>query len=406
MGNNSYFAKRLVLGKLTINILISFIIFLVFIGLIEAILRTTHVFNAKTPWIKPDPILGFRYIPGSNDWHFFENDHPITGRINRYGWRDKEWLLNKPQHVYRVAVLGDSMVASLDVESDRSFLALTEDQLNKSSQQYTFELMNFGLSNISQAEEYLILKNDIIQFSPDIVLLFFFPGNDLHDMNRETASHVKRPFYNISKDGELLLDTSFTEGRYYVIRHGFNLVKQHSALINLIGERYASYKEYRRNKAVNLSGKHGKEHLPGYLSLCTTNPDPIFTKNYRLNKILIKEMAKYCKDREINFMLVTVNIPDIYKPEDEKKYASIDPTFNANFFEDDMQEYAKSLGIEYLGLQKIFRQVYEKTGISLHWSHWNYEGHKVVADILSKKLRTILDKTNVATENSKVTVKN
>ncbi|OOP57117.1 MAG: hypothetical protein AYP45_05355 [Candidatus Brocadia carolinensis] len=90
----------------------------------------------------------------------------------------------------------------------------------------------------------------------------------------------------------------------------------------------------------------------------------------------------------------------------KKKYASIDPTFNANFFEDDMQEYAKSLGIEYLGLQKIFRQVYEKTGISLHWSHWNYEGHKVVADILSKKLRTILDKTNVATENSKVTVKN
>lgn len=71
MGNNSYFAKRLVLGKFTINILISLIIFLVFIGLIEAILRTTHVFNAKTPWIKPDPILGFRYIPGSNDWHFF-----------------------------------------------------------------------------------------------------------------------------------------------------------------------------------------------------------------------------------------------------------------------------------------------------------------------------------------------
>ena len=218
MRDNSHITKTLTLGKLLLNILISFIIFLVFFGILEVVLRTTHLFNAKTSWVKPDPTLGFRYIPGSKYYHYYENNHPIMGRINRYGWRDKEWSLNKPQHVYRITVLGDSLVASWDIETDRTFLALTENQLNINSQRLKFELMNFGFSNISQAEEFLILKNDVVQFSPDMVLLFFFPPNDLNDMNRETASHVKRPFYNVLKNEELFVDTSFAENHHFLER--------------------------------------------------------------------------------------------------------------------------------------------------------------------------------------------
>ena len=186
----------------------------------------------------------------------------------------------------------------------------------------------------------------------------------------------------------MLLKKTYTKKKFLqgntISRYCIALFKQHSALINLVGERYQSYKEYKRNRKVNISEKHGMESLPKYLSLCTAYPDQTFTKNYQLNKILIKAMAEYCKEAKIKFMLIMVDIPDIYKPEGEKKYTSIDPTFNANFFEDDLQEYAKSLGIEYLGLQKIFRQAYEKTDVSLHWSHWNYEGHTVVADALTR----------------------
>lgn len=173
MRDNSHITKTLTLGKLLLNILISFIIFLVFFGILEGVLRTTHLFNAKTSWVKPDPTLGFRCIPGSKYYHYYENDHPIAGRINSYGWRDKEWSRSKLQDVYRIAVFGDSMVATWDIEIDRTFFALTENQLDKSSEHHTLELMNFGFSTISQAEECLILKNDFVQFSPDMVLLFF-----------------------------------------------------------------------------------------------------------------------------------------------------------------------------------------------------------------------------------------
>lgn len=389
MENNSNLTKNPGSGKLISNILVSSIVFLAFIGILEIVLRVTHLFGAKTPWIKPDSLVGYRCIPGSKYWHYYENDHPITGRINSYGWRDKEWLLTKPQNTYRIAVLGDSVVASWDVESDHTFLALTEGQLNHDGN-LKVELMNFGFSNISQAEELLILKNDIVKFSPDMVALFFFPENDINDMNNNTASHIKRPFYTISKNGELVLDTSFSNTFHYKTKCLINLFKQRSALINLVGERYQGYKEYKRNKTMGMWGKNWKEAIPKHLSLCTANPDRTFTKNYQLNKALIKAMAEYCKEKKIRFKLVTADIPDVYMPEGERKYKSIDSSFDANFFEDDLNNYAASLKIDYLGLQRIFRQAYEKTPVPLHWFHWNYEGHKVVAEALSGKLRTIL----------------
>jgi len=101
-------------------------------------------------------------------------------------------------------------------------------------------------------------------------------------------------------------------------------------------------------------------------------------------------MAKYCKEKKILFMLVTVDIPNIYTPEGERKYKTIDSTFDAYFFENDLENYATSLNIEYLGLQRIFRQAYEKNPVPLHWFHWNYEGHKVLANALAEKLKPIL----------------
>ncbi len=88
-------------------------------------------------------------------------------------------------------------------------------------------------------------------------------------------------------------------------------------------------------------------------------------------------------------MLVTSDI-DAYIPEIEKKYKMIDETFNSNFFEDDLGDLAKSLNIDYLGVERIFREAYEEKGVPLHWFHWNYNGHSVVADALFKKLVTIL----------------
>lgn len=392
MRSNLRSLKKSKIKKIIANLFLSFITFFVFLGILEIVLRTTHLFNARISWSEPDPILGWKFIPSHKYWSNEENDHPITGRINSYGWRDEEWSLQKPVNTYRIAVLGDSFVEAMQVETDRTFLALTEHQLNK-NQHNKVELMNFGQSGFTQTEELLVLKKYVVEFSPDMVVLFFIPQNDIEDVCRETAPDLIHPFYNISERGELILDTSFVELREFKLKCFINVFKQHSALISLLCERYNSYITQKRARAKSMPRVKGEEILPekleGYLTLCTDNPDFTYLINYKLNKILIKAIAEYCKAKDIRFILVTIH-NDAYMPEVEKQYKLIDLTFDANFFEDDLRNFSKSINIEYLGLQRIFRQHFKNKGVSLHWGHWNYEGHKVVANALTNKLKQII----------------
>jgi len=393
MRRKNFKRKKYKIKEIIKNILVSFIIFLLFLAIVEVILRTTHLFNARISWSEPDPILGWRFTPGCKYWFNEENNHPITGIINSFGWRDKEWSIQKPANTYRIAVLGDSFVEAFQVETERTFLALTENQLNK-NQDFKVELMNFGRSGYTQTEELLVLKNCVAQFSLDMVVLFFLPSNDIQDVHRETAIHMIRPFYNISESGDLVLDTSFVESREFKIKCSINWFKQNSALISFLCERYNLYKQKKRVRAKsmkNVKGEKTQKKLNGYLSLCTNNPGVKYLKNYKLNKILIEAMSEFCKKKGILFILVTIN-NKTYIPQIEEKYRLIDSTFNANFFEDDLRNFAKSINIEYLVLQKIFKQSFSQSGKYLHWGHWNYKGHKLVANILSDKLELLLNK--------------
>lgn len=387
--------KKTRFKKTIVNISLSFISVLIIILIFEVVLRTTHLFGARVSWSKPDPLLCYRFVPGSKYWSKKENDHPITGKINSYGWRDKEWSPQKSENIFRIAVIGDSYVQAIQVETDSTFLKLVENQFKKDFN-FETELMNYGRSGFTQTEELLILKSDVVQFSPDMAVLCFLPSNDIADVSKGTAPNFERPFYSILQNGELILDTSFRETLGFKIKSFADYFKRKSALLSLIAERYTAYKKSRRiNKRKSTIKENTlSKKIGGYLSLCTDNPNIKYIQSYRLNKILIKTMAEYCKEKDIKFMLICLPT-QAYIPKTEKEYAAIDSTFDSNYFEDDLKDYAQELNIEYLGLQRIFREYYENTGINLYWGHWNYEGHKIVANALTNKLYSIIYQSNV-----------
>jgi lysophospholipase L1-like esterase len=378
-----------------VNIVFFIIIFNFFLVIIEIVLRTTHMFGATISCSEPDSVVGWRNTPGCT-FHFNkENDHPVPVKFNNYGYRDKDWSLKKPNDTYRIAVLGDSFVEALQVEMEHNFISMTEQRLNK-RHDINVELMNFGRSGFTQIEELLVLRNEVIQFSPDMVVIFFLPTNDLQEISKKTDINFLRPYYQISENGKLILDTSFTETRTFKIKSFVNVFKQHSALISLLAKRYNAYKQAKqiskaKAKRVPKDRPTGtlSKKLDGYLTLCSSNPNETYLGNYQLSKVLIKNMARFTHEKGVRFMLVTIDIP-AYMPEVEKQYTSIDSTFDSNFFEDNLNNFATSLNIEYLGLQRIFKQYYENTGVPLHWSHWNYEGHKVVANALADKMEPII----------------
>lgn len=101
-------------------------------------------------------------------------------------------------------------------------------------------------------------------------------------------------------------------------------------------------------------------------------------------------MVEWCKEKEILFLLVSIDSIKFLKDKDKEKFKAMDPSFDPFFFETDLRYYAEALNIEYIGLQSVFDKDLKENGEDLHWVHWNYRGHELVAKVLHDKLSSIL----------------
>jgi hypothetical protein len=360
----------------------SFIVFCLFLLILEVILRTTHLFNARISWSEPDETYGWRFAPRAEYWNRPVEGGRSSGIINSYGWRDVEWSVTKKPGVYRVAVVGDSYVEAFQVELSETFLKIAESIL--SDKGHTVELMNFGRSGFTTSEELLVIRDQVLKFSPDLIVLFFYPPNDIRDISKALAPEKLRPFFLYDKNVSVLyVDTSFTTGSTFKLKKLINSFKRNSALISLTMERYQLLLRRREGYA------DGDCSLSGYLSLATASPDPLYLQAFEMNKMLVRETASMVKN-QADMLLVTIDSVG-WKISDEQCLQSKDATFNPFYYEDELRTIALAENIQYLGLQREFRKDWEKNRRELHWGHWNYEGHRFVAELLAEKIKTILD---------------
>lgn len=337
-------------------------------GACELALRATHLFGARTAYTEPDPLIGWRFTPEARYWHHKENPRAISGRINRHGWRDHDRTLRKPDGVYRVAVIGDSYVEAMQVELDSTFMSIAERADGPG-----LEVLNMGRSGMAPAEELLVLERDALAFDPDAVAVFFFPLNDIDDVHARTADTALRPFFHVTTGGELELDVGFSRGRAFRLRRAINPLKQHSALVSLVAERYNLATRARRRGGKSA----GAPSIPAALSLCTTRPDSLAASSYALCKRLLKESARLCEKRGIRFALFCIAVA--YDEDSISRMREVDPTFDPMFFDRDLRAWADTIRVDFVGLQEPFAQRGGEAAHALQWAHWNYAGHRLVA---------------------------
>ena len=88
--------------------------------------------------------------------------------------------VDKKKHakVQRIAVLGDSFTRGAHTDSiDNTYVGVFSNLLNKNN----YEVLNFGVSGYGIDDMELYLKEEIIEFKPDYVVLAIFNGNDFRD---------------------------------------------------------------------------------------------------------------------------------------------------------------------------------------------------------------------------------
>lgn len=92
------------------------------------------------------------------------------GTSNSLGYRDREHARAKPDGVFRVVVIGDSIATGHGIErTEDVFPALVEAALADAAR--PVEVLNFGVIGYNTAQEVETLRAKALAFAPDLVLL-------------------------------------------------------------------------------------------------------------------------------------------------------------------------------------------------------------------------------------------
>ena len=120
-------------------------------------------------WYQPDPQLGWTLRPSAHGW--FTKEGRAYAEINPAGFRDRPHSLAKPQGVYRIAVLGDSVVEAFQVDMKAAFWWQLQETLRAcpALRGREVEAIAFGVSGYGTAQDALLLESTAIRYQPDLV---------------------------------------------------------------------------------------------------------------------------------------------------------------------------------------------------------------------------------------------
>ena len=150
---------------------------LVFFGGLEIALRLINYPRTEAKILCLDGIMGNVYCPNLNER--LDNLYGSTLQVstNSMGMADREYPLAKPPGTIRVALLGDSLTASLYLPVEQKFKTLWENALTRSLG-HPVEILNFAVDGMGTWEALQMFHLRARPFQPDVVILGFFWGND------------------------------------------------------------------------------------------------------------------------------------------------------------------------------------------------------------------------------------
>jgi lysophospholipase L1-like esterase len=145
------------------NISLSLASLLVFVGLLELVLRFMGYGNVEI--YAADPVLYWKLKPNQNC--FTKIDHKPV-RINSHGTRGKEFELDKPADTLRILSLGDSRTFGWGMAESESFSGLLEQLMQEKRK---VEVINAGVNAWSFPQMLVYFRDTGIRYKPDIVIV-------------------------------------------------------------------------------------------------------------------------------------------------------------------------------------------------------------------------------------------
>ena len=355
-----------------------------------------------------NPEYGWSLIPDKKILHNF-GDVSLDMRFNSLGFNDIEWDKKKKPGTVRIAFLGDSIPAGIQVEKSKTFPAVVEKQLNQIFKGAPrIETMNFGVPGYSLDQEYLVYRNVIKTFKPDIVVLCVYTANDFYDTSNpyNKGAGSFKPYYVYGPHGSLVLKnapvprnlTTFPTGRGQGLRgitSGF--LRKHVALYPFFVD-----------KLMSQFPKQFKQPEDGVTFISGGVPDDVYLENpskewEKAISLYFRIAAALARDcQKDNTRLIPVTIPvreqvsdDLWKQTSDRARKQ-GKKYSRDGIEIRTINEFDALGVQGFPLLDPMKKTVEKQGRDINEvyfkknMHLTATGHEIAGGLIADYLKDII----------------
>lgn len=336
----------------------------------EIIVRLVHPipngFPTDNLLFQPDSALGWKFIPNTETTVTWPLEAQVQVSINRDGFRDKKTVQNDG-----LWFLGDSFVSALEVDGNKRFTNILEDELNT-------PIYNFGVNGFGPVQYAILLDSLLEKAKPKHIYILIYIRNDLYDVTgiEDWIHGFQRPILkenNLVYPKNELSNSVKNDQKKYLKKNPIRL--EDSQLYNLIQFAFLP--------------KTDKRRIPPELDLLKTQPDSLLLSAFQATFTAIKWMQNSATK---NGMPITfVLAPTIVQVEQDLwTYLIQENDLNPNKYDinapqNRIKSWAKENQIEIIDLFDGLVSDYKINKKPLYFKknqHWTPAGHKVVARIL------------------------
>jgi hypothetical protein len=341
-----------------------------------------------------DAYRGWGLNPGARGWYRREGVAYV--RINQDGFRGPNYPKSKPADVFRVAVLGDSYVEAIQVPENTTFTAIIGRELRDCPllKGKRVESMNFGVDGYGTAQELVTLRRKVWQYSPDVVVLAIFLGNDLRNNSVALEGDLCRPFYTL-QDGQLKLTGPLVDSPSYRIWCAARFDYRDLRFVDLFKNTWETVKH--GTGAPNP--EHPVERAINY-DIYKPPLDHAWNDAWQVTEALVSEVHDEVSRHHAMFLAVTEDTSIQVWPEPQTRKRFEEKLGVSDLFYPDRRiaELGRRNQFEVLNLAPILQSYAETHHVFLHgfkntpmgFGHWNETGHEQAGDAIAEKVCTML----------------
>ena len=177
------------------------LILLIILLAVEGLLRIDDYYNSPcifiTSNIYPELDYGTQkqicndyrdiaYLTGI-DRQILPNQESKTVHINNFGMRGPDITQDKPNDVYRIFLIGGSTLYGSGSTSDTTTIpGFLQERFDNSGINQKIQVINAGIEGSSSLEEVPRIKNDLVNFDPDMIVIYHGTNDGHLDWERYT----------------------------------------------------------------------------------------------------------------------------------------------------------------------------------------------------------------------------